>query len=151
MTVALPLDLDRSSSMTSAEAECLNRVQAAFEVMACDSLIYRGDQPRLLLQHLGRQVAAQPKSLALHVRRIFLAIQLADGQELFAALADLCWVLESRGQLLLERLVQLGSSLLSGEQQQVLSRYLESPDPDCFKQLVPRRSVLMNGSFSLQL
>ncbi|RDE18353.1 hypothetical protein DV711_17000 [Motiliproteus coralliicola] len=145
------MDLERSPSTISAEAECLDRVQAAFEVMACDSLIYRGDQPRRLLLHLGRQVAARPKLLSLHVRRIFLSIQLGDRQELLAALADLCWVLESRGQLLMKRLIQQAGALLSGEQQQLLSRYLECPDPDCLKQLVPQRSVLINGGFSLQL
>lgn len=151
MTTAAQLDLASPASYDITEATCLNRVQVAFEAMSSDSLIYRGDQPHQLLNHLARQVATNPKSLSLHVRRIFLSIQLADKHELYGALTDLCWVLENRGQLLLKRLIQQGIALLSSEQKSVLSSYLDNPDPDSLKQLDSQRSVLSNGRFSLQL
>ena len=151
MTAALQLDLDCPPSNASVETECLNRIQAAFEAMGSGPLIYRGDQPRRLLRHLSRQVASQPESLSLHVRRVFLSIQLADKQELYGSLADLCWVLENRGQLLLSRLIEQAEALLSCEQQVLLDRYLENPDPAYLKQSIPPRSVLLNGRFSLKL
>ncbi|MEH6651664.1 MAG: hypothetical protein V7707_16720 [Motiliproteus sp.] len=149
MTLPILAELPEEGRDAHLSGYNIDRVHAAFEAMNSAELIYRGTQRQRTLYHLTRLVAANPHGLTAHVRRVYLATQLADSEELSGALVDLCWVLGKQGQALRKRLLDQVAGLLSNDVRQVFDHCLNVDNPQLLRQLPTDKAVLINGQFSL--
>lgn len=125
-----------------------DRIQAAFEAVGQEGLIYRGDQSARNLYHYTRFVARNPESLKTHVRRIYMATALAEREELAGAMIDVLWVLGRKGPALKRRLFDQISAMLSPRARKVISRAIEAEDHKLLLELPIDRAVIVNGRFS---
>lgn len=82
---------------------------------------------RAMLNHLAAHIETKPDDLLSHTRRILIAIDLKDADELFGALVDL-FIAKSNSAAANVRanLLQRTTSLLSSEQQDFLHQHLTS-------------------------
>jgi len=135
------LDAELNSNKTQ-------RIQAAFEALNQDNLVYRGQQSERNLYHYTRFVAGNPTSLKAHVRRIYMATALGMREELSGALMDLLWVLDQNGPTLRRRIFEQVSAMLPPRSKRVISRAIEANDRKLLLELPIDRAVLVNGQFS---
>lgn len=149
MTLSVLAELPEEVRDAQLSGYDIDRIHAAFEAMDSADLIYRGVQQQRNLYHLTRLVAANPRLLTAHVRRVYLATQLADKDELSGALVDLCWVLGKQGQALRKRLLDQVAGLLGNDVRQVFDHSLNIDNPQLLRQLPTDKAVLINGQFSL--
>ena len=149
MTLPILAELPEEERDAQLSGYNIDRVHAAFEAMDSADLIYRGVQGQRNLYHLTRLVAANPYLLTAHVRRVYLATQLADSDELSGALVDLCWVLGKQGRELRMRLFDQVAGLLSSDVRQAFDQSINIDNPQLLRQLPIGKAVLINGQFSL--
>ena len=83
-------------------------------------------QARLLLDHFTYEVRHAPRDLTAHVRRVLLALRLADAQAVCAAMVDLACVLVDKGQDLRVELFARVETLLDTAQFAQLSRLVST-------------------------
>lgn len=121
------------------------RIQAAFDAQHPRYLIYRGKQGRRILYHFTRMVAAEPESLRLHVKRIYLAIACYDADALEGAFIDLLQVLDERGPTLKRLLFEQARSVMKPEVRNAVERSIEENDLKALKGLSKEYSALFNG------
>lgn len=77
-----------------------------------------------MLSHLAAHIETQPNDLLSHTRRILLAIDLQDPDELFGALVDLFIAKGDGPANVRANLLQRATTLLSADQQDFLRRHL---------------------------
>lgn len=123
----------------------LRKLQVVFSLQADKRLIYVGTHPTVALRYLTRLVAARPRILRNHIRRIYLAIQCADADQVTGALIDLLLVLRGRGQFLANRLIQQSGPLLKSEYRIAMNKSVDTRDPSRLAELPLEFSVLSNG------
>lgn len=123
------------------------RIQAAFEALSQDDLIYRGVQSERNLYHYTRFVAGNPHSLKNHVRRIYMATALGKRDELAGALMDLLWILDKKGPTLRKRIFEQVSAMLAPRARKVISHAIEADDRRMLLELPVDRAVVVNGQF----
>ncbi len=123
----------------------LSKLQIIFNLQADKRLIYVGAQPTVALRYLTRLVAARPRVLRNHIRRIYLAIQCADNEQLTGALIDLLLVLRGRGQFLVNRLIQQSGPLLQSEHRIAMNKAVDTRDLSRLAELPLEHAVLSNG------
>ncbi len=82
----------------------------------------------LLYQQIVCKVLRKPTKLISHLQRIYLTYRLGMQEQLYAALVDLLWVLDGKGQLLSRRMVVATQPALSESQVKMLDTYLKKPD-----------------------
>lgn len=125
-----------------------DRIQAAFEALDSSKLIYQGGQGRLNLTHYTRLVAARPKELRNHVKRVYLATAINDREEIAAAMVDLFWVLEDKAPAFRKKLLGQLAPILDQKVKSVLLSSMAKNDKSVLKQFVSDRTVIVNGSYS---
>lgn len=81
----------------------------------------------LLYQQIVCKVLRKPTKLISHLQRIYLTYRLGMQEQLYAALVDLLWVLDGKGQLLSRRMVVATQPALSESQVKMLDTYLKKP------------------------
>lgn len=123
----------------------LSKLQIQFNLQVDKRLIYVGTQPTVALRYLTRLVAARPRILRNHIRRIYLAIQCADSERLTGALIDLLLVLRGRGQFLVNRLIQQSGPLLQGDHRIAMNKAVDTRDLSRLAELPLEHAVLSNG------
>lgn len=79
---------------------------------------------RAVLNHLAAHIEIKPTDLLSHTRRILIAIDLKDADELFGALVDLFIAKGSGATNVRANLLQRATALLSAEQQNFLQQHL---------------------------
>lgn len=121
------------------------RIQAAFDAQHPRYLIYRGQQGKRILYHFTRMVAAEPDSLRLHVKRIYLAIACYDADALEGAFIDLLQVMGERGPTLRRRLFKQASPVLKPKVRNVIESAIEENDLKLLRRLSQKHSALFNG------
>ncbi|MGB0468817.1 MAG: hypothetical protein ACPGF7_14990 [Pontibacterium sp.] len=136
------LDAELSSAKTDG-------IQAAFEVLTQDGLIYRGEQCERNLYHYTRFVAGAPYALKAHIRRIYLATALGKKDELAGAMIDVLWVLDKKGAGLRLRIYDQVSAMLTPHARKTIGRAIELNDRTLLLDLPIDKAVLVNGQFSL--
>jgi hypothetical protein len=123
----------------------LSKLQIMFNLQVDKRLIYAGTQPTVALRYLTRLVAARPRALRNHIRRIYLAIQVADSDQVTGALIDLLLVLRGRGQFLANRLIQQAGPLLKSEHRIAMNKAVDTRDLSRLAELPLEYAVLSNG------
>lgn len=123
----------------------LCKLQIMFNLQADKRLIYVGTQPTVALRYLTRLVAARPRILRNHIRRVYLAIQCADSDLLTGALIDLLLVLRGRGQFLVNRLIQQSGPLLQSDHRIIMNKAVDTRDLSRLAVLSLEHAVLSNG------
>ncbi|MBP0049048.1 hypothetical protein H9C73_09875 [Marinobacterium sp. AK62] len=123
----------------------LCKLQIMFSLQADKRLIYVGVQPTVALRYLTRLVAARPRVLRNHIRRIYLAIQCADSERVTGALIDLLLVLRGRGQFLVNRLIQQAGPLLQSEHRIAMNKAVDTRELNLLSDLPLDYAVLSNG------
>ncbi|WP_010322965.1 hypothetical protein [Marinobacterium stanieri] len=123
----------------------LCKLQIMFSLQADKRLIYVGVQPTVALRYLTRLVAARPRVLRNHIRRVYLSIQCADSERVTGALIDLLLVLRGRGQFLVNRLIQQSGPLLLSEHRITMNKAVDTRELDLLSSLPLDNSVLSNG------
>ena len=123
----------------------LSKLQIMFNLQVDKRLIYAGTQPTVALRYLTRLVAARPRTLRNHIRRIYLAIQCADSDSVTGALIDLLLVLRGRGQFLVNRLIQQAGPLLKSECRIAMNKAVDTRDLSRLAELPLEHAVLSNG------
>ncbi|WP_217333325.1 hypothetical protein [Marinobacterium weihaiense] len=123
----------------------LCKLQIMFNLQADKRLIYVGTQPTVALRYLTRLVAARPRILRNHIRRIYLAIQCADSDMVTGALIDLLLVLRGRGQFLVNRLIQQSGPLLKSDYRIAMNKAVDTRDLTRLADLPLEYAVLSNG------
>lgn len=123
----------------------LKKLQVMFNLQVDKRLIYAGAQPTVALRYLTRLVAARPRILRNHIRRIYLAIQCADADQVTGALIDLLLVLRGRGQFLVNRLIQQSGPLLKSEYRITMNKAVDTRDLSRLAELPLEFTVLSNG------
>ena len=84
-----------------------------------------GRSDRAMLNHLSACIESKPDNLLLHTRRILVAIELKDTEEIFGALVDL--FIAKGGESLVNirtNLLQRATGLLTTEQEKCLMVFL---------------------------
>lgn len=79
---------------------------------------------RSMLNHLAALIESKPNHLLSHIRRILIAIDLQDPDELFGALVDLFIATGSSAVNVRANLLQRATTLLSQQQQDFLREHL---------------------------
>jgi hypothetical protein len=123
----------------------LSKLQVMFNLQDDTRLIYVGAQPTLALHYLTRLVAARPRLLRSHIRRIYLAIQCADSDRVTGALIDLLLVLRGKGQHLINRLIQQSGPLLEPEYRIAMNKAVDTRDLSRLIEFPLEHAVLSNG------
>ena len=95
--------------------EHTGNIQAAFQTLSFDGLIYKGGEAQRLLYFITRQAAREPERLLNHVKRVYLAMACNERERLIGALVDLCWVSRGKGEMLIRRLVGQAAPMLPPE------------------------------------
>lgn len=95
------------------------RPEAAFRVEGSTALCPR-DGDEAMRVYLARRIAARPKDLRSHTRRVLLSHSLGDAEEAFAALVDLSIATGAKGAALKRRLVRICAPLLTSAQRRLL-------------------------------
>jgi len=90
-----------------------------------DAFLYEG-----FLEKLVFRIARQPKSLIVHIQRIYYCFYNELNSQLFAAIIDFLVILNGRGQAISWRVVIGAKSRLSPDQFSELKNYLKSDHPD---------------------
>lgn len=95
------------------------RPEAAFRIEGHTELCPRdGDEAMQI--YLSRRVAARPRDLRCHTRRVLLSHSLGDAEEAFAALVDLSIATGAKGESLKRRLLRICAPLLTPAQRRFL-------------------------------
>ena len=123
------------------------RIQAAFDAQHPRYLIYKGKQGKRILYHFTRMVAAQPDSLKLHTKRIYLSIACYDSDALEGAFADFLLVLGKKGPSLRRRLFEQARAVMKPKVRNIIERAIEEDDLSALQQLSKKYSVLIDGRF----
>lgn len=123
------------------------RIQAAFDAQNPSYLIYKGHQGKRILYHFTRMVAAEPDSLRLHTKRIYLSIACYDRDALEGAFADFLLVLGKKGPTLRKRLFEQAKSVMTPQVRNIIQRAIEDDDVGVLSSLSTKHSVLINGRF----
>jgi len=76
--------------------------------------------------YLFHRVARFPSDLRSHVQRIYLHLAEENGMDTYAALVDLFVSLGAKGRELRQRMLRQSWPVLTAEQRDILTRYLES-------------------------
>lgn len=139
-----PAEIAQDERVVKADLQ-LSKLQIMFNLQADKRLIYVGTQPTVALRYLTRLVAARPRILRNHIRRIYLAIQCADNEQLTGALIDLLLVLRGRGQFLVNRLIQQSGPLLQGDYRIAMNKAVDTRDLSRLAELPLDHAVLSNG------
>ncbi|MBA4501878.1 hypothetical protein [Marinobacterium marinum] len=139
-----PAEVAQDERMIKADLQ-LSKLQIMFNLQADKRLIYIGVQPTVALRYLTRLVAARPRILRNHIRRIYLAIQCADNEQLTGALIDLLLVLRGRGQFLVNRLIQQSGPLLHSDHRIAMNKAVDTRDLSRLVDLPLEHAVLSNG------
>ncbi|GAA0684251.1 hypothetical protein GCM10009104_06960 [Marinobacterium maritimum] len=139
-----PAEIAQDERMVKADLQ-LSKLQIMFNLQADKRLIYVGAQPTVALRYLTRLVAARPRILRNHIRRIYLAIQCADNEQLTGALIDLLLVLRGRGQFLVNRLIQQSGPLLQSDCRIAMNKAVDTRDLSRLAELPLEHAVLSNG------
>ncbi len=93
---------------------------------------------------LSRQVQRWPKSLSFHVCRVDSAIRMKNQEAVYAAVLDLFYILEDKGQEMRQRILRKVSNHLSDEMKSALEQVVSGQIP--FRSLpLSSRSVLHDG------
>ncbi|MCK5830965.1 MAG: hypothetical protein KAH20_11755 [Methylococcales bacterium] len=74
------------------------------------------------------KVLRNPKHLMSHIQRVYFTYTWKMNSPLYAALIDLLLILDGNGKQLSNRMISLSHSLLSNQQHQTLTRYLQTQD-----------------------
>jgi hypothetical protein len=120
------------------------RPEAAFRIEGSTELCPRfGDQAMQI--YLARRVAARPKDLRCHTRRVLLSHSLGDAEEAFAALVDLSIATGAKGEALKRRLVRICAPLLTPAQRRLLEEDGIAGLPAATS-AAPARSMLTSGA-----
>ncbi|MFW1677782.1 hypothetical protein ACFVYJ_08365 [Pontibacter sp. JAM-7] len=128
-----------------------DRIQAAFDAQHSRYLIYRGRQGKRLLYHFVRMVAANPKSLRYHVKRIYLAVASYDSDALLGAFADFLLTLSGKGDPLFHRLLDQARPVIGEEHYALIMSSQTEGDLSELLSLCQHNSVLSRGNFPKQL
>src|SRR5690554_689023 len=139
-----PAEVAQDERVVKADLQ-LSKLQIMFNLQADKRLIYVGAQPTVALRYLTRLVAARPRVLRNHIRRIYLAIQCADNDQLTGALIDLLLVLRGRGQFLVNRLIQQSGPLLQSDYRIAMNKAVDTRDLSRLAELPLEYAVLSNG------
>ncbi|GAA0794390.1 hypothetical protein [Marinobacterium sediminicola] len=139
-----PAEVAQDGRMVKADLQ-LSKLQIMFNLQADKRLIYVGAQPTVALRYLTRLVAARPRILRNHIRRVYLAIQCADNEQLTGALIDLLLVLRGRGQFLVNRLIQQSGPLLQSDYRIIMNKAVDTRDLSRLAELPLEHAVLSNG------
>jgi hypothetical protein len=78
-----------------------------------------------LYRQIVFKVLRNPETLTFHLQRIYLTYRMGVGDQLYAALADLLYILDGKGKALSSRMIASTKSLLSEEQANKLGDCLE--------------------------
>lgn len=124
-----------------------SRIQAAFDAQHSKYLIYKGHQGKRILYHFTRMVAADPDSLRLHTKRIYLSIACFHRDSLEGAFADFLLVLGNRGPKLRQRLFEQARAVMKPKVRNIIQRAIEEDDLSELSKLSTKHSVLINGRF----
>ncbi|KEA63845.1 hypothetical protein ADIMK_1972 [Marinobacterium lacunae] len=127
----------------------INRQLELFRIQEDSHLIYRGDQNVIVLRYLQRRVAARPKQLRNHIRRVYLAIKSRDSEHLTGALIDLILVLHGRGRYLINRMLDQSKPLLQPAHLRLMRQVTDSGNIERLRTLSQGESVLSNGGMPL--
>lgn len=138
------LDAELNSNKT-------HRIQAAFEALSQDNLIYRGAQSERNLYHYTRFVAGNPHSLKNHIRRIYTATALGLRDELAGAMMDLLWILDAKGPTLRKRIFEQVSAMLTPRARKVIAHAIERDNRRLLLELPVDKAVVVNGQFSARI
>jgi len=142
----LPLvDPPEPSSRDGALQFQINRQLELFRIQEDSHLIYRGDENIIVLRYLQRRVAARPKQLRNHIRRVYLSIKSRESEHLTGALVDLMLVLHGRGRYLVNRMLDQSKALLPPEHLKLLRLAVDSGNTERLRILSQGESVLGNG------
>jgi len=128
-----------------------DRIQAAFDAQHSRYLIYRGRQGKRLLYHFVRMVAADPKSLRYHVKRIYLAVATYDSDEVMGAFADLLITLSGKGDPLFHRLLDQAKPVIGESHFELIMSAQSGESLNELLTLSQQHSVLSRGNFPKQL
>ncbi|GGB90565.1 hypothetical protein GCM10011352_15740 [Marinobacterium zhoushanense] len=123
----------------------IKRQLELFRIQEDSHLIYRGEENLIVLRYLQRRVAARPKQLRNHIRRVYLSIKSRDAEHLTGALVDLILVLHGRGRYLIKRMLEQSKPLLHQSHFKLMHQVSESGDLDRLRALSQGESVLSNG------
>lgn len=123
----------------------LKRQLELFRIQEDSHLIYRGEENLIVLRYLQRRVAARPKQLRNHIRRVYLAIKSRESEHLAGALVDLILVLHGRGRYLVNRMLEQSKPLLNPSHLSLMRQVCESGDDGRLCSLSQGESVLSNG------
>lgn len=137
-----PSDLPTGSDVMQVQ---LDRQLELFRIQEDSHLIYRGDENMIVLRYLQRRVAARPKQLRNHIRRVYLAIKSREPEHLTGALVDLILVLHGRGRYLINRMLDQSKPLLNPSHLSLMRQVCESGDIARLRALSQGESVLSNG------
>jgi len=94
-----------------------------------------------LYQQIVFAVLRKPRQLILHIQRIYFTYSNKQAEQLYAAIIDLLWILDSKGESLCKRMITASSSVLSEIHNKRLSDYLATKD----------RAILLGNKFSIFL
>ena len=84
-------------------------------------------------QQLVFKVRQRPKNLVFHLERIYFTYNNQLSDQLYAAIVDLLWVLDGKGEPLSQRMILAVSSVLSKQQSNQLDSYLKEKDKSLLK------------------
>ncbi|MCK4842501.1 MAG: hypothetical protein KAT04_11585 [Methylococcales bacterium] len=106
-----------------------------------DEVFWMTDEGRdkRLYQQLVFKVLRKPKQLLLHIQRIYFTYDNSLSDQLYAALVDLIWVLDGRGEELAKKQMLATQSLLTKQQVGALNNALKRDEA----------SSLLGNKFSL--
>ncbi|MBS98534.1 MAG: hypothetical protein CMI01_07640 [Oceanospirillaceae bacterium] len=142
----LPLVDSAEPDMSTAVRQYqVNRQLELFRIQEDPHLIYRGGEPVIVLRYLQRRVAARPKQLRNHIRRVYLSIQSREAGHLTGALVDLMLVLRGKGRHLIKRMLEQSEPLLTPTTLDLMRQASETGDPEPLRALSQGESVLGNG------
>lgn len=123
----------------------IRRQLELFRVQEDSHLIYQGQEHLIVLRYLQRRVAARPRQLRNHIRRVYLSIQTREVDHLLGALVDLMLVLDGRGRYLLRRMLEQSTPLLKKAHLKLLETALLSGNLAPLRSIDQGESVLGNG------
>lgn len=123
----------------------IRRQLELFRIQEDSHLIYHGKEHVIVLRYLQRRVAARPAQLRNHIRRVYLAIQVAEAEHLTGALIDLMLVLKGRGRYLLNRMLKQSRPLLKKEHLKLFETAVLCGDLRPLRKIGQGESILSNG------
>jgi len=125
--------------------ENTNSIQAAFQSVTFEGLIYKGSEAKRLLYYVSREAARDPARLLNHVKRVYLAMACNERERLVGALVDLCWISKGKGQELLRRLVGQAAPMLPPDTVLQLTSFISSSDRRQLLSLPLEHAVVVNS------